>query len=266
MCEDLGTLYDLDRIRERLTPGKLLHAKLVSSTNDWAKREVESGSVHAPALVLADCQSAGRGRGANTWWSAAGNLFATFIAAQNSILAFGLVPLLAGLAVRRALVRVTDCDAIDLKWPNDLMAAGRKTAGLLCERLRHVDLIGVGVNVNVDSREAPAELCDRITSLHQLTGTAWNLTDIACEIGRELNLVLSVESDKSVRELLQEYLRHHWPTGKNVELIDTDQAPRLAGRCRGLDPQGRLIVETLQGVHAVLTGSIVSVTPATDTP
>lgn len=266
MSQDSGDAYDLKRLRQHVTPTHLLHARMVGSTNDWAKREVESGAVEAPALVLADRQSAGRGRGANTWWSADGNLTATFVVAQNTNLAFGFVPLLAGLAVRRALVRVTGCDAICLKWPNDLIATGRKIAGLLCERLRRVDLIGVGVNVNASVDTAPADLPGRITSLRELTATQWDLTDVVCEIGDELNRVLAVESDRAVREMLQEYSANHWPTGKEVELIDSDQAAHLAGRCRGLDHHGRLIVETKTGVHAVLTGSIVSVTSATDSP
>ncbi len=260
MSANLNPSYDLGRLREQLAPAKLLHAASVTSTNDWAKREVESGSIDAPALVLADRQSAGRGRGKNTWWSAGGNVFATFVIPQNAHIALGLVPLLAGLAVRRALVRETSCDGIGLKWPNDLLVGGRKIAGLLCERLRRVDLIGIGVNVNADSRDAPAELRKRITSLRQLTGKPWVLEDIVCAISHELNLALSVQSEGAVHEMMQEYLRHHWPTGKDIELVDTDQAPYLAGRCYGLDPQGRLLVDTGRAVHAVLAGSIVSVT------
>jgi BirA family biotin operon repressor/biotin-[acetyl-CoA-carboxylase] ligase len=234
----------------------------ITSTNDWAKREVEAGRLQAPALFVADSQSAGRGRGTNTWWSAGGNIAVTFVVPQNPQLAFGLVPLLAGLAVRRALVRLTACEEIGLKWPNDLVVAPRKVAGLLCERLPRVDLIGVGINVNAGSREAPAGLRERITSLRELTGTGWDLTDVVGELSHDVNRVLSVESEDAARELLCEYTRHHWPTGKNIELVDTDRAPRIAGRCVGIDPQGRLIVKTGQGSHTLLTGSIVSVTSA----
>jgi BirA family biotin operon repressor/biotin-[acetyl-CoA-carboxylase] ligase len=242
-----------------MAPALVFHQQMVTSTNDWAKREVERGTTVAPALFVADCQSAGRGRGTNTWWSAIGNLTATLVVSQNPRTAFGLVPLLVGVAVRRALVRVSAYDQIGLKWPNDLMAAGRKMAGLLCERLQTADLIGVGVNVNASISQAPAELHEQITSLRQLTGKASDLTDIVVEIARELHQVLSVESADAIGDLMKEYSQHHWPTGKNVELIDSDHAVEISGRCEGIDPQGRLILANAQGIHTLLTGSIVSV-------
>jgi BirA family biotin operon repressor/biotin-[acetyl-CoA-carboxylase] ligase len=220
--------------------------------------------LQAPALLVADSQSAGRGRGTNTWWSASGNITVTFVLSQNPHVAFGLAPLLAGLAVRRALVRLTGREEIGLKWPNDLVVGQRKTAGLLCERLRQVDLIGVGVNVNTGRREAPEELQDRFTSLREIAGCVWNLTDVVGEINQALNCVFSVTSKTAAQEMLQEYAIHHWPTNKDIKVIDTDQAPCVRGRCVGIGPQGRLLVKSDQATYALITGSVVSVTSATD--
>jgi BirA family biotin operon repressor/biotin-[acetyl-CoA-carboxylase] ligase len=263
MFEDVGKLYDLKGLQDRVRPLELRHAREITSTNDWAKREAESGRLQAPALLVADSQSAGRGRGTNTWWSANGNVAATFVVSQNPHLAFGLVPLLAGLAVRRALVRLTALEEIGLKWPNDLVVGPCKVAGLLCERLQQIDLIGVGINVNAGSQEAPPELRERITSLSELTGTVWDLTAVVGEISQDFSRVLSVEAEHAAGKMLQEYSLHHWPTGRDIELVDTERAPRIAGRCEGIDPQGRLLVQTEQAVHALLTGSIVTVTPVT---
>lgn len=264
MAQHLDKRYDLARLQDRVRPRMLRHASVISSTNDWARQEVESGRLRAPALLVADSQSAGRGRGANTWWSARGNVAATFVVRQQQHVPVSLVPLLAGLAVRRALVRLTGCDEISLKWPNDLVVGRHKTAGLLCERLQSVDLIGVGINVNVTSSDAPADLRERITSLRELTGNLWDLTDVVGEINHFLDEVLAVETDKAVGTMLQEYSLHHWPTGKMIELTDTDRASRMEGRCDGIDAHGRLIVENEAGTHAVLTGSMVSVNSATD--
>jgi BirA family biotin operon repressor/biotin-[acetyl-CoA-carboxylase] ligase len=264
MPDDPSTLLNLELLQERIPPLTIRHTQAVTSTNDWAKQEVETGRISAPALFAADSQSAGRGRGTNTWWSARGNLTATLVMLQNRHIAFGLVPLLAGLAVRRALFRLTACEDIGLKWPNDLVAGGRKLAGLLCERLHQVDLIGVGVNVNAGCREAPAELQDHITSLQDLTGKTWELAEVVGRISQELNLVLSAECEDAAQEMLQEYSRHHWPTGKVIQLVDTDQTSHVSGRCVGLDAQGRILVKTERGIRSFLTGSLISVTSTTD--
>ena len=115
------------------------------------------------------------------------------------------------------------------------------------------------------SNEAPAELRQRVASLRDITGTVWDLTDVVGQLSQELNRALCVESEYAVREMLQEYSLHHWPTGKDVELVDTDRAARIEGRCLGIDSQGRLLVKTEQGSHALLTGSIVSVNAPGDT-
>ncbi|MFW6106829.1 MAG: hypothetical protein ACOC8H_01575, partial [bacterium] len=100
MSQDLDKSHDLARLKHRVRPVKLRHTRATTSTNDWAKQEARSGTIRAPALFVADSQSAGRGRGTNTWWSPHGNISATFVFVQNAHIAFGLVPLLAGLAVR----------------------------------------------------------------------------------------------------------------------------------------------------------------------
>ena len=259
MCREFGHTYDLPRLHVQLPEWQLRHAAVIPSTNDWARAEVESGSSQNPAVFFADSQSAGRGRGINIWWSAPGNIAATFIFSQNPHLSPGLLPLLAGLGVRRALVRITGCDDPQLKWPNDLVVGRHKLAGLLCERMRRVDLIGVGVNVNADRDESPAELQQRIMSLRELTADTWDLTEILVEIGRELQRVVSLQSQTAARKMLDEYSLHHWATGKEIELIDAEQGPRLRGRCQGVDRQGRLIIKTQRETRTIVTGSIVAV-------
>lgn len=258
MTDRLSDGYDLKRLQRCVRPLVVRHAAVMTSTNDRARQEVESGLLDGPALVVADAQSAGRGRGHNSWWSAAGNLMATFVLSQNPTVPPGLVPLLAGLAVRRALVEATGLDGISLKWPNDVLIGERKTAGLLCQRLQRVDLIGIGVNVNAGSDEAPEPLRGRISSLREATGRAWDLTDVLSAVSRQLTSVLSTTSRANVSEMMAEYALHHALNGRDIALIDTDEAVPLTGRCRGIDAEGRLLVETRQGMRSILTGSVMT--------
>lgn len=259
MSEDVGKPYDLERLTGQVRPLVVRHVPAIASTNEWARQEVECGLLQGPALLVTDSQTCGRGRGMHTWWSAQGNVAVTFVRPQNQHVAFGLVPLLAGLAVRRALVSLTHYAEIALKWPNDLVVGPRKLAGLLCERLQHFDLIGIGINVNAGSQVAPAELQDRITSLRELTGTVWDLTDIVSQLNQDLDQVFAVGSPDAARDMLQEYSLHHWATGRHIQLVDGDPASMIEGYCNGIDEQGRLVVTTEAGTQALLAGSIVSI-------
>lgn len=261
MSDQRPSAYDLNCLEAGIRPYTLRHYPTLTSTHDRAKEDVESACLRAPAIVVADTQTNGRGRGTNTWWSGTGNMAVTFVVQQNRHLAFGLVPLLAGLAVRRSLVRVTDNENVQLKWPNDVVINGRKLAGLLCERLQQVDLIGVGINVNAGNAEAPPELRNRMASLREETGRAWDLTEILREVSHDMSNVISVNSQAAATELLAEYASHHWPTGRDITIMDTDEAPQISGRCLGVDEQGRLLIRTNEGTRSCLTGSVAFVGP-----
>ena len=134
------------------------------------------------ALVLADRQTAGRGRGANRWWTGAGSLAfslllhpaARGIRREN----FPLISLTAALAIIDAARPLASADELGLHWPNDVFAQGRKLAGVLVEALTdgwHV--LGVGLNVNNRAIDAPDELREKTISLADLTGRDQSRTD-----------------------------------------------------------------------------------------
>jgi biotin-[acetyl-CoA-carboxylase] ligase BirA-like protein len=162
------TSFDLSRLRAGVKPFRLHWFPRLRSTNDHAAILRKRGELFAPALVLTGHQLAGRGRGSNSWWSGDGSVTATFVFAADEHLAPYHVPLIAGLAVRTAAAELTANDDIQLKWPNDLLYHNRKLAGLLCERVYKADLIGIGLNVNINRAQVPASLRDRVTSLNEI--------------------------------------------------------------------------------------------------
>jgi BirA family biotin operon repressor/biotin-[acetyl-CoA-carboxylase] ligase len=155
------TSFDLARLRAGLKPFKLHWFPCLRSTNDHAAELRRRGTLFAPAVVLTGRQIAGRGRGNNAWWSSGGSITVTFVFPVEEHLSPHQVPLLAGLAVCDAAAELSGNADVSLKWPNDVLHDGKKLAGLLCERVRKADLIGVGVNVNNDPRHAPAALRGR---------------------------------------------------------------------------------------------------------
>src|SRR5881396_2751468 len=99
--------FDLNRLRAQLKPFRLHFFPTLRSTNDHAAALRKRADLYAPAIVLTSRQTAGRGRGANTWFSAQGSRTVTFVLPVNQTLAPHHLPLAAGLATRNAVAEIT---------------------------------------------------------------------------------------------------------------------------------------------------------------
>lgn len=169
------------------------HVEVTDSTNDLASELARKGALDG-TVVLADAQSAGRGRLGRDWFSpASGNIYLSYVhRSRLRASELSALTLDAASAVASAL---EDMSAIrpDLKWPNDLLVGGRKIAGILTEL--HTDMsvdgspvviIGVGVNVALESEAIPAELQDIATSVHIEAGESPSPRELAELIARRL--------------------------------------------------------------------------------
>jgi BirA family biotin operon repressor/biotin-[acetyl-CoA-carboxylase] ligase len=157
----------------------------VGSTSDHAIRLSRDASLPTPALVVARQQTAGRGRGEHTWWSADGALTLSLVLGPDDHhLAerdWPKISLAMAVAVRDALAEVLPEAAVTTKWPNDVLIGEKKVAGILIEspgggppastRL----VIGIGVNVNNSFQNAPPELQETGTALCDIDGRKHDL-------------------------------------------------------------------------------------------
>ena len=233
----------------------------MGSTNAQAAALRRRGQLFAPALVLTGHQSAGRGRGANAWWSASGCITATFVVAATSALAPHQLPLVAGLAARDAAAQITGDDAILLKWPNDLLHGRRKLAGLLCQRIDKVDLIGIGLNVNLKIAGAPAGLRESMTSLSEISGRNFDMTDALIALAGHLHATLLRGQERPFAQFLRDYQAHDALLGKRVTVADSTAAvggSLVSGRCEGIDAVGRLLLRDGERLHRIIAGQITS--------
>jgi len=137
-----------------------------------AQAEVEHGTV-----VAADSQTAGRGRLSRTWFSPPGaNLYCSIILRsarppEHLTEWLSWLPLISALAAAEAIKQVSSIQ-VSVKWPNDLLISERKVGGILCEsgtgmRSDPFQIIGIGINVNLDHDDWPADLRDSATSIWQ---------------------------------------------------------------------------------------------------
>ena len=124
----------------------------LDSTMDEAARLAEDGTAEG-ATVVAEVQTAGRGRFGRTWVSPAGNLWMSILL-RPSLDSLRYLSILSGVASARAITSTTGLP-VTLKWPNDLRIGGRKVGGVLVENslsgstVRHA-IIGIGINVSLD--------------------------------------------------------------------------------------------------------------------
>lgn len=251
-----ANVFDLSALRDRLKPLRLYWYPTLHSTSDQAAELRRRGELFAPAVVLAGEQTAGRGRGSNSWWSAAGSLTVTFVLPTDPLIQPHQLPLIAGLAARNAAAELSGDNGVQLKWPNDLLYDGRKLAGLLCERIMEADLIGIGLNVNLDPNLAPPDLRLRITSLAQIRGNPLGMTDALAILGSHLRVSLRRATTEPFALLLREYDAHHALIDRDVCVTSSSGEPPVYGRCEGLDEIGRLLLRSSGQVHHIISGQV----------
>jgi BirA family transcriptional regulator, biotin operon repressor / biotin---[acetyl-CoA-carboxylase] ligase len=240
---------------DAVAPFRLLAFARLRSTNDHAKALIRRGQIDAPTIILTQNQTAGRGRGKNQWWSGPGCLTVTFILQSQAHLPLEHISLRAGVAIRQALADLTRNLDILLKWPNDLLWQGRKLAGILCERERDFDLIGIGLNVA--PRRVPRSIKDQIASLREITGHSYDITDVLPHLTRRILKCLGAAKRRtSFVEIIREYDHHHALLGRNVHVWIEEDQPPITGRCEGLDDSGRLLVRSGRQLHRIIAGTV----------
>lgn len=242
--------YQLDRLERELKPFKLHWFPTLGSTNSHAAKMRRERRLFAPSVVLTGNQTAGRGRGSNVWHSTRGVLTATFVLPAHDSLPPQHVPLIAGLAVRDAVAGF-GIEATKIKWPNDLWIDDRKLAGLLCERIDRVDLIGVGLNVN--ARLLPRKVRTRPTSMSEHVPHPLAITDVLLEIARSLHSHLA-DARTSLARVLPHIRSHDALLDRKVRVSEVDRV--IEGVCRGIDSTGRLRVWSGTEEHALFNGSV----------
>ncbi len=247
--------YRIDELQRSIRPIRLYWLTRVGSTNTWAMQRRRLRKLFAPSIVLAGRQTAGRGSNGRTWLSPPGVMTATFVYPPVDSLDPHLLPLAAGIAVRDAIADATGVEP-GLKWPNDLWIDDRKVAGLLCERIDGVDLIGVGINANLDPSDLPKGLRTQSCSLMMHASQSIDTTKLIIALATRLDEML-LKRTPTPAGLLTTYARHHVLTGRRVRVMsETIEGGALDGTCEGIDRLGRLLVRSQTQTHALVSGTV----------
>lgn len=249
-----------DRLREaapRLGPfaGRVRHYPRVGSTNDVAADLAADGAPHG-TVVVADEQTAGRGRHGNHWFSPPGSgLYVSVLLRAD---APPVLTLAAGVAAAEALARTAGLDAT-LEWPNDVVvetAGGRrKVAGILAEASTvgdRVDRVVVGMGVNLRDGAWPPEVASRAASVEGLTGRRVDPAALLVELLASLAARCREVESGRVAALLARW-EALAPSSRGA-VVEWSAGPvRRRGVTEGVDERGALIVR-VEGRRERLSG------------
>jgi BirA family biotin operon repressor/biotin-[acetyl-CoA-carboxylase] ligase len=249
-------LLDPDRLRARLRTKVLgsivLAYDRAGSTNDIALAYAASAGRDADgALVLAEYQTAGRGRFGRRWFSPPGAslLFSLALCPGPRIVRPSLLTFSMGLSVRRAVAACTGAPA-GLKWPNDVVIRGRKVSGVLTEAGRlgdstHFWVVGVGVNVNTELGDFPPEVASAATSLRIECGRPCSREEVLVETLADFE-AWYVQLQRGESDALLAQVRRHTTTlGRFVRVEGA--AGTIEGTATDVDEDGALLVRTAFG-------------------
>ncbi len=235
----------------------------VDSTNRVAKQLGEEGAAEG-TLVVADEQTAGKGRSGRRWVTPKGSTIAMSLLLRPKIAPerISMVTLVMGMAVALAVRECTGAEAL-IKWPNDVVLSGKKICGILTEMsaemntemaIVHYIVIGTGININL--KEFPEEIRETATSLQIELGREVERAAIIAAVMKHFErLYEQYISTADLSLLLDGYNALLVNRGRRVQVLDP--AGSYTGQALAIDELGRLLVETEDGsVRKVFAGEV----------
>lgn len=270
------TGYHIERVPDILVPQMLSHRLYgtpfarriyhffkIDSTNSVAMHLGEAGDLHG-TVVLAEEQTAGRGRAGRSWTSekSAGIYCSVLLRPSLAPAHAPLLTLVAGLAARDAAAEELN-SVPDIRWPNDLLVGKRKFAGILTEMHAepdrvHYAVIGIGINVN--QSKMPADLADIATSLRIETGKSHSRFELLIRLLRNLDRYYNQFLTEGAAPILRRFAQvSSYFKGKRVRV--TTATETFTGMTAGLEPSGVLRVsrDDGRGTTPVISGDVAEV-------
>lgn len=252
-------LLDEAQITQRIQmplKGKVRVAQVIESTNT----ELKEGSTPRANgdVILAEIQTAGRGRHGRQWLAPVGGslTMSMYWRFNDGYQSMAGLSLLVGIAVCQAL---KDCGLDDarLKWPNDVYLYGKKLAGVLIEVEGQLgapadSIIGIGLNVTVPENEF--DVGQPHIDMSQVLGAEINRNDVAARIIEQLWTLLPAFTQRGFEPFVAEWQELDWFADRTVVIKAGNK--RISGINRGIDASGALLLETSDGITRFHGGEV----------
>jgi BirA family biotin operon repressor/biotin-[acetyl-CoA-carboxylase] ligase len=232
-------------LRTKLIGKDILHYPTTSSTMDAAKQVIREGAPEG-TVIIADHQTAGRGRLGREWFSLPNSNILLSIILYPKLEQLPRLTIAACLAVAQSIEKVTGLEPT-VKWPNDILIAGKKVSGILIESDAHGDrvnyaIVGIALNINLDPATIP-EISETATSLNQILGGGVSRREMLIALLGEFETLYSaLRRDEPID---REWRLRLETLGKNISIRCGDDVQE--GVAEGVDEDGNLLLRHSDG-------------------
>ena len=230
-----------------------------ASTNTLMLERARAGAPSG-SVIACELQSAGRGRRGNAWQSGLGDslIFSLLWRFDKGAAGLSGLSLAAGVAAARSLAAL-GVEGVQLKWPNDLLHAGRKLGGILIELQGGAAgpaaaVIGIGLNLRLTESLRDA-IAQPVTDIASIAAKLPRRNHLLAALLAELAQVLQLFAAQGFAPLREEWAARHAHQGKAATLSSGD-GKSVSGRAVGVDQDGALLLETARGVERFLSGEL----------
>jgi len=248
----------LSRRKTKWIGADTLCYETIDSTNAQAKRLAEEGYGNG-TLIVANHQTAGRGRRGRSWESPEGTTIAMTLLLKPDINPnnASMITLVTALAVSKAITQLTG-EAAGIKWPNDIVMNGKKVCGILTEmsaQFDYVNHIVVGIGINVNTESFPEEISDMATSIRLETGKFVSRAELIEAVWEHFEEVYEIYlQTEDLRNLVKEYNARLVNMHQRVKVLDPKEP--FEGNAQGITPRGELMVDTWESRKLVSSGEV----------
>jgi BirA family biotin operon repressor/biotin-[acetyl-CoA-carboxylase] ligase len=241
-------------------PRLVRHFPSVDSTNARALALADAGAPDG-TVVIADRQTAGRGRRGRSWHSPEGGLYLSYLVrAVGRLPRPSMLTLASGVAAVRAIRAATGLET-HMKWPNDVVAGepARKVAGILAESSgsgNQLDCAVIGVGINVSAGPLPQELADRASSLAIELGREVDAAALQASLIAQLDAELARLRAGGHAAMLEEWMALS-PFARGRDVSWQTPGGVRTGVTAGVDAEGALLVRTPAGIDRLVAGEVI---------
>ena len=242
---------DAGRLRTVLGARPYRFERQIGSTNDVAREWALKGAPHG-SVVVADEQVAGRGRFGRPWSAPPGTALLMSVILRVNNTQVQRLTMLGAVAVAEALDPIVP-GQVRLKWPNDVLLAGRKVAGILPEAIWQSDkimavVLGMGINVRVDFAATPLD--GRAVSVEPVAGRAVNRAELLAAVLARIDYWMI-----RIAALHETWRRRLSTLGQQVTVRAENST--IVGQALDVDENGALILQALDGtIHQIIAGEV----------